>query len=121
MENFPQYKLWDFYHKHYYQGGLHIFQVQLMFEHVMERKMNDNRFAAALQGIDLDKELKKKGQKTQSQSLDDQQKKQELPLFRDPEEYKDLSQEERERLTQEMMSKHKNWTEGGNKSSTIGS
>jgi len=121
MENFPQYKLWDFYNKRYYQGGLHIFQVQLMFEHAMERKNNEYRFFAALQGIDLDKELKKKGQKTQSQTLDDQQKKQNLPLFRDPEEYKDMSQEERERLTQEMMSQHKNWAESGKKSSTIGS
>jgi len=121
MESFPQYKLWDFYHKRYYQGGLHIFQVQLMFEHIMERKNNEYRFFAALQGIDLDKELKKKGQKTQSQDLDDQQSKQDLPLFRDPEEYDNMSQEERDRLTQEMMSQHKNWAESGNKSSTIGS
>lgn len=113
MENFPQYKLADFFNKRYYQGGLHVFQVQLMFEHSMERKHNENRFLAGLQGIDLDKEMKKKGHRTQSESLDDQQQKQDLPLFKDPDEYDNMSQEERDKLTQQMMGKHKQWVQQG--------
>lgn len=113
MENFPQYKLRDFYNKHFYEGGLHIYQVQRMFEHTMERKYNDHRFHAAMQGIDLDKEMKKKGHKTQSEDLDDQQKKQDLPLFRDPDEYDNLSDEEKERQTQEMKKKHQSWAQQG--------
>lgn len=113
MENFPQYKLHDFFQKHYYQGGVHIYQVQFMYEHIMERKYNEHRFLAGVHGIDLDKELGKKGQKTESETLDDQQKKQDLPLFKDPDEYDNMSEEERERITQEMKSKHKSWVKQG--------
>ncbi len=116
MENFPQYKLWDFYKKHYYQGGVHIFQVQRMYEHTMDRKYSEHRFYAALQGVDLDKELKKKGHKTQSEELEDQQNKQDLPLFRDPDEYDHLSDEEKEKITQDMKKQHKNWVQQGNTS-----
>ena len=79
----------------------------------MERKYNENRFFAGLQGIDLDKEMKKKGHKTQSESLDDQQKKQDLPLFKDPDEYDNWSDEEKEKITQDMKKQHQSWAQQG--------
>lgn len=58
------------------------------------------RFQAALHGIDLDKET---GEKQVKKKATDGFK------FGDPDSYKDMSQEEREALTQQMMAKHKAW------------
>ncbi len=110
MMNFPQYKLENFFTKRYYQGGLHYFQIQAMFEHCSKEKLNEYKFFAGIQGIDLEKHIDK--QSSQYSSLDEQQKKQELPLFRDPSEYDDLSEEEKEELTKKMMGHHKNWAKG---------
>ena len=33
-------------------------------------------------------------------------------MFGDPDAYKEISQEERERLTQQMMGRHKRWVQG---------
>lgn len=120
METFPQYKLEDFYRKHYYQGGIHLFQVQLMYEYIQKREIEKYEFHASLQGIDLRKEMKKhKSTKNsinrQKQLLDQQEKKQDMPLFRDPEEYKNLSQEERDELTKKMMGQHRQWVQGKQK------
>lgn len=110
MENFSQYKLSDFYYKRYYEGGLHLYQIQLMYEHIGDRKYNDYRFFASLSGVDLDKELRK--EKDQKSVLSEQQKKQDLPLFRDPDEYNEYSQEEREKITEDMKKQHRQWVSG---------
>jgi len=116
MMSFKQYTIADFFEKHYYQGGLSYSQIQAMFEHCTKERYNDYRFFAGIQGIDLDKHT---GKQSSQASLDEQQKKQSLPLFRDPSYYDDLSAEEREKLTQEMMNKHRRWVRG--KSKIVGS
>lgn len=70
-------------------------QVNTLFEELQKIKQEEFRIQAALQGVDLSKD-------TQSPSSDNM-------MFKDPSEYDDLSEEERENLTQEMMSKHKGW------------
>ncbi len=109
MQNFTQYKLDDFYEKHYWEGGLHLFQVQKMYEFVIEQKNTDYKFFAAIQGIDLDKAVNK--EKSQSEKFDEMEKKQEIPIFRDPSEYEGYSQEELDKMTKNMKQSHSAWAE----------
>ena len=53
---------------------------------------------AGVHGIDVDKEMKKK-------------KEEDGFMFRDPKDYEHLSKEEKEKLTQEMLGKHKGWAD----------
>jgi len=114
IKNFNQYKLEDFYNKRYYEGGVHLFQLQLMYEFIIEDKNTDYKFQAAVHGIDLDKELKKSNRETTEEKLEKQQKQQDLPIFGDPDAYDNYSEEEKERITKEMMGKHKQWASGEN-------
>ena len=59
-------------------------------------------------GVDLEGEI--------SDAPAPQAKKKNKFMFKDPEEYKDMSQEEKEKLTQEMMGIHRSWA----RSSPIG-
>ncbi len=108
MRDFPQFTFKNFFLQRYYEGGLCYSQIQELFEFCTKEKYNEYRFFAGIQGIDLDKHT---GSTTESQSsrLDEQQKKQDIPLFRDPSEYNSLSKEEKEELTAKMKSKHKQW------------
>jgi hypothetical protein len=108
MTEFNQYSFSHFFERHYYQGGLSYYQIQAMYEHCTRQKYNDYRFFASLQGVDLEKYKNKQSSQT---SLDEQQRKQDLPLFRSEEEYDKMDPEEREKLTQEMMQKHKQWVQ----------
>ncbi len=112
MMKFPQYKIEHFHYLHFYNGGLHIGQIQSMFQFAVEQKYEKYKFFAALSGIDLDKQNKNK---SNVDKLDEQQKKQALPLFRDPKEYESMSQEELNELTNKMMYQHKNWAKKSNK------
>lgn len=83
-----------------------------MVEFVEKKKYNEYKFFAAISGIDLEKELSKETGDSKS-LLENQQKKQDLPLFMDPDDYDNLSEEEREKMTEKMMSRHKNWANTG--------
>jgi len=52
-----------------------------------------------------------KGQPKKSKKKETQSDSQKVPLFGDPEEYEKISPEEREKLTQQMLNKHKTWAE----------
>jgi len=56
---------------------------------------------AGLQGVDLDKEMKKKGASSGFDLPDDPM------LFRDPKEYEKMPLEEREELTKRMIGSHR--------------
>ena len=73
-----------------------------MYEHSEAEIWNQIKIEAAMHGIDVEKTIKEDGGGRQV-------KKEEKGFFRDPEEYKDLSDEEKEALTQEMMKKLKGW------------
>jgi len=68
--------------------------------------MDRMRFQAGIHGIDLDKET---GMKRGSQVSTVKGKPADIFKFGDPDSYKNMSQEEREELTQQMMGKHKAW------------
>lgn len=61
------------------------------------------RFQAALQGVNLDENLKQVDEKSAARQKAQQQE----GWFKDPSEYEHLSQEERKELTQKMMAQHK--------------
>ena len=72
------YKLADIYQKAYKEGGLTQDQIGVLFEDYQERKKPEGKV------------------KTKA-----------VPEFQSPEEYKNMSKEEREELTRQMMGKHK--------------
>lgn len=79
----------------------------MLFEHAQNREMDRMRFQANIHGIDLDKEtgMKKGGQ----QVSPIKERPADIFKFGDPDSYKNMSQEAREELTQQMMGKHKAW------------
>ena len=88
------YKLNDFYNKSFLQGGITLSQANALFDEIQKIKSKELETQAALQGIDLDKDSGKK--------------KQEDLVFGNPEDYKDLSEEQKQELTDKMMNKFKN-------------
>lgn len=72
----------------------------VLFEDYQERQMQERRFQAAIHGINLDKEMKKQTMKKKEGSSF---------MFGDPKEYEKMSEEEKEKKTEEMMGKHKSW------------
>ena len=112
MERFPQYNLNHFYSLSFLEGGLTLDQAHILFKHSMEREAdkeyNRMKFIANLIGADTGDEKKSKN------NLEEAEKQQELPVFRDPNEYDNMSEEERKKLTEQMMSKHKKWVNNEN-------
>ena len=108
METYSQYRFEDFYRKHYYEGGLALCQVNLLYDTALERKKQHFHFMAALQGVDLDKE-RESSQFTQDDDNNAPQAQQSAQnfLFGDPKQYEHMSAEEKDALTQKMMRYHK--------------
>lgn len=66
------------------------------------------KFQASIHGIDLEKEMKKKGVDIM-EPQHDKVTKVESFKFGDPEDYKDMPMAEREALTEKMKKKYKAW------------
>lgn len=111
MQYYPQYRLEDFYKKHYWQGGITLNQTKILYEQALLRELDSRKFQASIHGIDLnDKEQNKASeQSTDNYKIVPSQKNQSLPIFQDPKEYEHLSTEEKEKLTQKMIGKHRKW------------
>jgi hypothetical protein len=75
-------------------------QLMLLFEHAAERKVRDLKFNAVLHGADP-KDLEDKDYEVIERK--------ENLLFGDPAEYAQMSEEEREQLTEKMEGKFKKW------------
>ena len=80
-------------------------QLFFLYESYQEREYKRHRFLAAVNGIDLDKELDVAPQQTPTA------KKQANFLFGDPAEYEKLNNKDRDSLTQKMMSHFKKVTD----------
>ena len=91
-----------------------------MLEYIEDKKYNEYKFFAAISGVDLDKEMRKGKRMDNQERMNKQQEKQALPIFRDPDEFKDLSEEEREEMTETMMKKHKNWVSSRSNEKGVG-
>lgn len=114
MEFYPQYRIDDFFHKHGWEGGLTLPQVRTLYTCAMKRKGDDYRFQALLHGVNLDDSS---SSSSSSKKPQQQPQNQSLPIFGDPEDYSHLSQEEKDKLTQNMMRQHQSWANNstGNK------
>ena len=75
-----------------------------MFDIHQENQYKEDRFLAAIHGIDLDKEVKNEDFKS-TPSV----KQQNNFVFGDPTEYEKLPESERATLTKKMMGNHQNW------------
>lgn len=79
-----------------------------MFDKYQDDKYRDRSFLAAIQGIDLDKEIKK----TPTQTPTEEQ--QSNFIFGDPTEYEKLPEDDRIALTSKMMGEHQGWAKNLN-------
>lgn len=74
-------------------------QVKTLFININKVKTQEYEYLALLHGADI------KGKGQESQSSDG------MPLFGDPSSYENMSDEEKEALTQKMMVNYKSWAE----------
>lgn len=70
-----------------------------MFAYAQKDDYQHARMLAGFQGVDLDKEAKKKAGESDGEGS--------KFMFKDPADYKDMTQEEKEEETQRMMGYHK--------------
>lgn len=68
----------------------------------MKREYDDIRLRAAFRGVDLEGKMKEK-------------KKEEQGMFKAPEEYSDMSEQEKQEMTERMMAQHRARLSGDNK------
>lgn len=75
-----------------------------MCDYLYEAEFDKLKIRAAFFGVDL--EDKKGGTPIKHKKEEDDF------TFKDPSEYKDMTKEEREKLTDQMMGKHRKWVSG---------
>jgi hypothetical protein len=97
MRKYPQYRLEDFYRKSWREGGLTMLQMHTLFEYASEEELKHIKFKAALAGVNLDGDKKTEGVKKQSEP------KTNGPLFKHPDEYAKMTEEEKKRETERMQ------------------
>jgi hypothetical protein len=92
----------------YKKGGLTYYQIECLFHNTMQQKDAEYRIIGAFHGISLsDDKVVPKDQLPEGVSDA------KTFVFGDPDSYKKMSQEEKEKLTQEMMGNHKQWSSTG--------
>lgn len=97
------YRLNDFYFKSYRNGGPTLAQVGALYDEIQKAKDIEYRFQASIHGVELKDDLK-------SQTSQSDSKEPVVPLFGNPEAYKNMSDQEKEDLTSQMINKHKSWS-----------
>lgn len=109
------YTIDHFYRFSIFEGGLSKYQFIFLFNCYQQKENRSNEFIAALHGVDLRKAAGKANARASGDSPDNP-----VPLFGDPEDYADLSESEREEMTNTMLSKHKVWAgDSINKKATV--
>ena len=91
------YRLSDFYQRSFKDGGVTFGQLTVLFEHAQRREVDKRKFQAAIHGAEIKDAPAVVDKKTDSF------------MFGDPDDYKDMPVEERQKLTDIMMGKHKQW------------
>jgi hypothetical protein len=107
MEKYPQYNLNHFFRFRFIEGGLTLSQVIGLYENHCKRIYEERKFLAAIHGIDLNKSAEEAG-KSEADKIE---QKQGLSIFRDPAEYEKMTDEEKEEMTQKMLSQHRRWVD----------
>jgi len=105
---YPGYRLEDFYRKSFVDGGVTKDQLLFMFESGDKERYSDQKFAAALQGVDLDGETGATPGSQPPKAAPVQ--KGDGMLFGSPEDYENMTQEEREAQTTQMMKHWRNFS-----------
>ena len=100
------YTLHDMYNTRFLDGGPTYKQVIALFNHAQDDRKGYYIFMGAIHGVDILKEESKTNTKRKHIEKDKQQQ---VLVFGDPETYKNLSDNEKQQLTEEMMKSHKNW------------
>jgi len=123
MRTYPTYRLEDFYRKSFIQGGLTLDQVVFLFESYDSSRYDDQRFMAAIHGIDMDAAeedgVKPTAQQPVSKALPKSTTNVEKPfLFRDPADYANMSEDERAAETRKMMGFWKPFAQGAMESAS---
>ena len=99
------YRVEHFYTLGFLEGGVTRSQFETLYATFAKLRNDDLEIEAAMHGIDVSKEAESKDpQITTSQNMN-----KEVPLFGNPDEYANMSSEEKEELTHKMMGKHKKW------------
>jgi hypothetical protein len=76
--------------------------VKVLYENLLRSKADEFRYLAMLHGAKIDDKMSPQSDVSTSEPK--------VPLFGDPEEYKNLSEEEQQVLTDKMLSKHRIWS-----------
>ena len=107
LHHYPSITLTSFMSS-YKDGGLTYFQIEVLYDNAMKIKDRDYRIIGAFHGITFD-DKKVVPADQLPEGVSDPRK----FVFGDPKSYENMGQEERDKLTQEMMGNHKQWSSGG--------
>lgn len=101
-------------------GGLTEEQVETLYEHALKRQNLHYRILAGFHGIKISDTTKSSGSMSvKSNELPEGINTPEHFVFDDPKNYEKLSEDQRTKMTETMMSNHKNWVESRGKNSNI--
>lgn len=81
-------------------------QIGILYAHTQQRDMDDKKFLAALQGVNLDKELSKGSTQMNHDNISAPAVKENIMFFQKPEVYATMSKEEQEELGRKMYGAH---------------
>jgi hypothetical protein len=81
-------------------------QVETLYKEIQEIKHRDYVIQASFHGVQIDDSKSSSTGTTHRKAVEDPK----VPIFRDPEEYKTMSEEDRNAETERMMGLHKRWS-----------
>ena len=101
-------------------GGLTEPQVETLYYEAVQRINRQNILTASFHGIEISDNASSTGSGVvRSEELPPGVSNPKTFVFGDPDAYKDLSVDQREQLTQEMMGNHHNWVNSRNQKSAV--
>ena len=106
LRHYPQYTHFHIYHTPYPRGGLTLDQLFFLVEDALKEKRSDTLVTASMHGVDVSKLLTEEEKKEQVSNKEKVYNPNE-PLFGDPEMYKNMTEEEKQKATAAMMAKLK--------------
>lgn len=92
----------------YKNGGLTWDQIEGLFNSAIKRKNDDYKIIGAFHGVEIGD-----GEKSVPKSELPQGTTAKTFVFGDPDSYKNMDQNEKQKLTETMMGNHKQWSSGG--------
>jgi hypothetical protein len=96
LRHYPAYRLEDFYHKSFVDGGVTAKQLFFLYRSADDERYEYYRFLGALQGIDIDE--KRTGETVNEVKTEERQF-----LFQDPAVYQNMTEEEKQKETDKML------------------